>query len=859
MARRHGLGNGEQGVVCSGSPYCETLIYQNMYFIMPSPEPRFTPPEVTGELHEARQAVIRFDDTWNVNDRVRTYLYCFHPAHQIRLAMRDEGVTDYKRQTEYSTAEVSVRYTDSNGTWERKTFSSRSDNVTISRMTKSDRGVLICTDLSIDDVSSMKKFAASPYPGMQSNNESNMHYKKVGADDGSLLTLVAHYPAYEGSELKDGGYAGVTRILTVGGTRELVYGEESDEDVCVGNKHSPIVRIRDAEEVILITKTARTHHMGPFDAFASARQYDLVDTLAADLRGVAEKYTGPDGNFSYALALAPHQELQFRLFNAVDFRLQPGTDHKLYNEILIRKQKTSPELLPAMVERAYDQGRYAQICCSGYSSPRLCGLWTGEWNPGWNGAYTMDANVNLQAAGINTGAIYSAAVGFIYFVLRQIKDWEENAALVYGMKDALLVPVNTDGDIAVMVEYDQYYPFQYWNAGASWMLLPIFEFWQCYGNRKIPVTDAVKHLYSQAELDLEQDILYPLLTKQANFWEQICTPEYYTDKNGEACYQAGKKELSNGETYIILPSYSPENRPKGYRSTITANATMDISAARDGLKMIIALEKALAKDDWQEAVDKWEKLMAKLPAYQFDETGAIREWAMKEYLENNEHRHISHLYCAWPAYEAHNNAVLSNACNTAIENRNRENVGKDDTASHGWVHKALVAARLKNAESAYSILHTLLSSDIYFTSMMTDHNTDRSAGVYCTDTGIGLVGIINEMLLYSNTGEIELLPALPAQWSQGSINGLMARTNAQVTRLEWNLKDRTVCAAIRSNGEQSIQISCRSGAYEFRTATGQIYSNGETIHFEKGEEKEFSFVLETSGRSLCNAETPAQH
>ena len=50
---------------------------------------------------------------------------------------------------------------------------------------------------------------------------------------------------------------------------------------------------------------------------------------------------------------------------------------------------------------------------------------------------------------------------------------------------------------------------------------------------------------------------------------------------------------------------------------------------------------------------------------------------------------------------------------------------------------------------------------------MTDHNTDRRADTYCTDTGFGIVGIINEALLYSNTGEIELLPALPVQWKCG--------------------------------------------------------------------------------------------
>ena len=101
--------------------------------------------------------------------------------------------------------------------------------------------------------------------------------------------------------------------------------------------------------------------------------------------------------------------------------------------------------------------------------------------------------------------------------------------------------------------------------------------------------------------------------------------------------------------------------------------------------------------------------MSLLPEYKYDESGALCEWAMKEYQENNKHRHISHLYPAWPAFETQDNQALVDACNQAIENRNRENQGEDDTASHGWVHKALVAARLKNADSCYNSLMALMA------------------------------------------------------------------------------------------------------------------------------------------------------
>ena len=45
--------------------------------------------------------------------------------------------------------------------------------------------------------------------------------------------------------------------------------------------------------------------------------------------------------------------------------------------------------------------------------------------------------------------------------------------------------------------------------------------------------------------------------------------------------------------------------------------------------------------------------------------------------------------------------------------------------------------------------------------------------------------IIDEMLLYSNDGVIEALPALPDEWKEGKIEGLRARTTAEVD-IEWN-------------------------------------------------------------------------
>ena len=92
---------------------------------------------------------------------------------------------------------------------------------------------------------------------------------------------------------------------------------------------------------------------------------------------------------------------------------------------------------------------------------------------------------------------------------------------------------------------------------------------------------------------------------------------------------------------------------------------------------------------------------------------------------------------------------------------------------------------------------------------------------------MGIVGIIDEMLMYSDKGVIEVLPALAKDLKEGSVKGLMANTQAQVS-VEWN--EKSVKVSVTSNKKQIINISC----------TGkQSYEES----FEKGETKIFDFTL----------------
>lgn len=800
-------GNGLQGFVSSGSPYSDTFIFQNMHFIMPNQNVRYCP-DTADELETVKQSIVKGENI--IDEASYDDVYYYHPGGSLRLSQDKNKTKNYIRYTDYETAEVGVKYTDKQGTWERKSFTSKADDVSITKILKSSEGSKINLTLSYDDISVFANYG--------DGNEKDIKYKKMVSDDLSTVSLIAHYPNYDNSELKNGGYATLTYIVCENGRKEKIEGNTVEDEQYAGNDN-PQIKITDADAVYLITASDRTYDMGEFSAFESADAYELIDSLTDKTKQIADKYSA-DSAFDYDAALKEHLAVYQPQFNAVTIQLEDGDSGKS-NEYLLKKQRGNSKILSELAQRTYYSGRYAYLCCSGYSTSRLYGMWTGEWNTGWGSKYTMDANVNLQTSSMNTGNISSSPVGYTNFILRQAPDWEENALATHGFTNALQAPVNTDGDKAVITETCYPYPFRYWNAGTSWMLQPLFETLQCYGSLQIPLSDEfdlnnLKSVLSTVEndltdedilkikekgfLDLESEILLPLLIKSANYWKQMLTAEYFTDANGDIHYESGKTELAENEYYCILPSYSPENNPKNYPSPSAANTAIDISACRHNMQMLIDVINNLEADM---DTSEWQYIIDKLPPYLYDETGALKEWACNQFEENNEHRHLSHLYGVWPLDETQNNEELKNACIQAIDNRESEN-----EASHALVHRSLIAARLKDRNSLTDALNKLMNHRIHYNSLMTNHDYDRGS-CYCTDFAIGYLGIINESLLYSDNGIIQILPSLPnSGFDKGTITGLKAKTRAEISELTWDTENKTAFVTIKSDMDQKITVSC---------------------------------------------------
>ncbi len=264
---------------------------------------------------------------------------------------------------------------------------------------------------------------------------------------------------------------------------------------------------------------------------------------------------------------------------------------------------------------------------------------------------------------------------------------------------------------------------------------------------------------------------------------------------------------------------SPENRPANGNSLLTINATMDVAVCREVLANLCDGCDALGIE--KEGVIRWRSMLEKLPEYNVNEDGALREWLHPAFDDNYHHRHQSHLYPIFPGLEIteESNPEIYEAGRVAVEKRLVVGL----TSQTGWSmsHMANTYARLGRGDRSLECLE-ILTRGSTGPNLFTYHNDWRKMGLTCgtgesapfqIDANFGIAAAVLEMLVFSKPGILKMLPALPSKWRSGRVKGIACRGGITVN-MKWDIDSGSFSAEIRAQREQTLRLHLPDGVRE---------------------------------------------
>ncbi len=442
------------------------------------------------------------------------------------------------------------------------------------------------------------------------------------------------------------------------------------------------------------------------------------------------------------------------------------------------------------MEKLYDMGRFYQIAD------------TGELPPMWG---QHNINTNLQVcAGNNTGLFDEMDVYFRYYESK-FDDFRVNAKKLFGAR-GLLASVHCDYDSGLYYHFSKTYPHYCWTGCLGWIYNELWGYYLVTGDR-----------------DFLRDRVLPALKEIALFYE-----DYACDKGPD-----GKA--------LFYPSFSPED-PTPFSYTMPAgayaqsiNAVMDIMICREVLDNLIAGCNELGIE--QENIAHWEAQRASLPSWLADEEGGLKEWAWRGVNENYNHRHVSHHYGLWPGRLVTWEDQPELARALQISNRKR---GHQDDSAHGIIHRLFSAIRLKDVDETAANISFMLNHGFVTRALNTSHFPYTSV---FPDLQGAVPAVLVEMCVYSAPGTVEFLPAMPAGFKTGAIQGVWLYTFAKLESLRWD--ENGARAVIASGREQTLTLRYRKPFRAFRVNGESLTPDGDhiTCAFKKDEKAKIEIVF----------------